>query len=144
MPTRKEEIRRKMESEIRKRSESDEREFQRAIQMRAEGDLKGAEKLLAGLAGRCPEDLLVRLILGGVLFNLDRYSEAIVAFRRVLSERPANEPSSLGLFHCLWHLGERREAIQEMERFLSIAKSDEYEKLRRDFERAIQLAEGES
>lgn len=126
------------------RNEVDEELFQKALKLRSVGDLGEARGILEDLSKRYPDDLLVLLIYGGVVFNLDNYSEAKSVFQKILESRPANEASSLGLFHSLWQLGEWRAALQEMERFLALAKSSEYEKLKKDFEEAMRVAEDEA
>jgi len=126
-----------------RRSKLTEEVFQRALALRDAGDRQGAEALLNRLAEEDPEDLDVLIVLGGVLSHQEKWAEAAGIFQRLLAARPANEPASLGLFLSLWHLERRRDAIGEMERFLSIAESNEYERLLKDLERAVALGADE-
>jgi predicted Zn-dependent protease len=120
------------------RNEAAEAVFQEALQLRSKGKLDDAEKLLSGLVQASPEDTEAFLILGAVLYAQDNYFGALSAFGRVLDEMPMHEPSSLGLFHSLWALGQRKEAFAEMKRFLSVANSQEYERILSDIDRAME------
>jgi tetratricopeptide (TPR) repeat protein len=103
--------------------------FRETLDLRSQGEHSGAVELLSKVVAADKHHLDALFLLGSSLFSLDRFLEAIEAFRSVLGERPQNEPASLGLFHSFWSLGEYREAYNEMRRFLAIADSEEYERL---------------
>jgi predicted Zn-dependent protease len=63
------------------------------------------------------ESIGVWILKASIHFQLDQYSQAKVAFKKVLQRKPKNELSSIGLFHCLWNSGNTDEAFEEMKRF---------------------------
>ena len=124
-------------------SESQKELFNRAIALRSLGDHAEASIVLARLLSEDAANMDALFLCGASLFTLKRYEEAADAFRKVLADRPRNEPASLGLFHSLWKLGIRREAYQEMRRFFAIADSQEYERLIDDIDAAFRADDEE-
>lgn len=111
--------------------------FSKALALRSHGDHEEASSVLERLISEDAANVDALFLLGASLFSLKRYEEGADAFQKVLANRPKNEPASLGLFHSLWNLGMRREAYQEMRRFLAIADSQEYECLIADIDAAF-------
>ena len=52
--------------------------------------------------------------------------KAVAAFRRATELKPESETASLGLFHCLWEMGRKEEALDEIGRYLKIADCEDY------------------
>ncbi len=46
--------------------------------------------------------------------------------------RPMKESFSLGLFHCLWDMEKKVEALEEMKRFITLTPSDTYRQILAD------------
>ena len=103
--------------------------YREAIRLRALGDHEGALRLLVPLIVSHPESPKLLGTIGSLLFLLDRLRDAWPYFQRVLALRPNNEIASLGLFHCLWDIGDRDGARRELVRFLSQNESQEYSQL---------------
>jgi protein O-GlcNAc transferase len=96
-------------------------------------DLEDAARALSSLAAEYPEDLEVRFAAASVLLRLDRYTEAIPHFERVVAACPMHEWASLGLFHSLWKLDRHKDALREIKRFADAGgESMEYRRLERD------------
>jgi predicted Zn-dependent protease len=100
------------------------------------GNLGDAAQMLVSLAEECPDDLDVRLTFAGLLFRLKRYAEAAPHFASILEYLPMHEWASLGLFHSLWKIDRRREAIEEIQRFRDAGgDSMEYRRFFKDLEK---------
>lgn len=117
--------------------------FRKALSLRSEGSHAEASIVLAELLSMDAANEDALFLYGASLFSLSKYGEAAPVFRKILAAHPQNEPSSLGLFHSLWKLGARREAFQEMKRFMTIADSQEYERLLADIDAAVLTADKE-
>ena len=63
------------------------------------------------------------LMLGGSYFSIEKYSEAEMAFERLILIDPCNGRYSIALFNILWKLGRQEEALEEIKRFLENADS---------------------
>lgn len=101
-----------------------------ALHLRQMEDMEGAERALSALIADYPEDLDLRVIYAGVLFNLQRFTEAALHFERILTARPTSEVASKGLFHSLWSTERKQEAVNEVKRFYAAGgESAEYNAL---------------
>jgi len=89
-------------------------------------DLPRVEALMADLLSRHPTSAVFNAIYANTLKLLNRADDAVAYFARAVSLDPDEELFSLGLFHCLWRLGRKHEALQEMRRFTSLHESKEY------------------
>ena len=101
----------------------------RVTEIAAGGDLVRALELVEPLQEKMPEDRRVLGVLGGVLWRQGKLREASSCFRKVTVMSPRSELASVGLFHCLWQLGNVEEAKAEAVRLLSLRESAEYESL---------------
>jgi len=109
-----------------------------AKRLREQGDLSGAALAFSRLAKDYPDDINVRFLYASVLFSLKKFSDAVSHFELVLESRPLHELSSLGLFHSLWKIGHREDAIKEASRFFDEGgESMEYRRLVRDIKRYL-------
>ena len=63
------------------------------------------------------------LMLGGSYFSNGKYTEAEMAFERLILIDPGNGQYSIALFNVLWKLGRQEEALEEIKRFLENADS---------------------
>lgn len=131
-----------MEEKSQRRSEHHEAMLNKALDLRDAGDFNQALELLRDLTSDAPDDLDILFYYGTILFHLDRFQEASEVFRTFLESRPKNELASLALFHCLWSLGRRREAVDEMKRFMAISDSREYNRLLDEIDAAWNADEG--
>ena len=103
-----------------------EEEFAEATKLHDAGHLERAREVLLDLANRSPQSVRIHAALGHVCWDMQRLDEAVVAFRHATGLSPRLEGVSLGLFNCLWELGRREEAMEELKRFQSVADSTEY------------------
>jgi tetratricopeptide (TPR) repeat protein len=81
------------------------------------GDFEGAAESLEQLLPLYPDDEDLRFLYAALLFELDRYAEALPHFESVIEIQPLNEWASLGVVHCRWKAGLIREAMSELKRF---------------------------
>jgi predicted Zn-dependent protease len=81
------------------------------------GDLRGAVQSLSELSALYPNDIEVRFFYAAGLFKLERYADAVPQLEVVLDAEPLHQWASLSLFHSLWQIGRREEAIKELNRF---------------------------
>jgi tetratricopeptide (TPR) repeat protein len=81
---------------------------------------------LEQLAARFPRHPVVVGLLGAIYHALGEYALAAKYWRIATEVSPGKEMPSLGLFHALWNLGESREAIREMLRFLAVEPQADY------------------
>ncbi len=93
------------------------------------GDLPGAKEALQSLHGTYPDDAATTLMLGNVLWEMNALDEAVGPLREAVAMRPKSEISSLALFHVLWGLDKRRDAVQEMGRFMALCDSEDYREM---------------
>lgn len=68
-------------------------------------------------------------VLGDVCWDLGELENAVSIFKSAVELSPALEAVSLGLFHCLWKLEKRMEALEEIKRFQSISDSEDYRRI---------------
>ncbi|HEV7505184.1 MAG TPA: hypothetical protein VGS07_09750 [Thermoanaerobaculia bacterium] len=109
-----------------------------AKRISAEGDLEEAAKELSILVETYPDDMDVRFSYAAVLLQLRRFADVISHFTRVLEDQPVNERASLGLFHSLWKIEKRDDAIKEVRRFRAAGgESMEYRRLARDISKFL-------
>jgi cytochrome c-type biogenesis protein CcmH/NrfG len=88
------------------------------VELNAAGKLEeAAEALKQGLIEQ-PDHAKAWWLLGGIYWQLGRYTEALPFRRRAVELKPRNERCSLGLFHTLLDAGLAEETIAEVRRFL--------------------------
>jgi predicted Zn-dependent protease len=100
--------------------------FSKAKELRDHGDLPGAKRILLDLSKREPPSPAIFSVLGDVCWEMELREEAANAFREAIQLAPKLEAASLGLFHCLWELGRREEALEEVKRFQALSDSEDY------------------
>ena len=103
--------------------------FERANQLRKEGDAHGAIKVLRALVADFPKQAAAYLIIGDILADEGRFPAAAAAFRVATRHFPKLEIASLGLFHTLWRQSKTDAAFAEMKRFQSISHSQDYKEI---------------
>lgn len=114
------------------KSKKIDRLFNKAISLIEKGDLNEALAILSAVAEKQPA-LDVLLLLGKLYKDLGKLPEAIAWFDKAVKAYPRDELSSLALFHALSNNGQEDKAMTEMERFLSIAPSENYESFRAEY-----------
>jgi predicted Zn-dependent protease len=98
----------------------------RVIKLIRQRKLQQARQILLPLSYQHPHSAAVHGLLGSTYFELGDMTNAAAAFAQVIRLNPKSELASLGLFHSLWAQKRRHQAFAEMQRFLSIAPSQEY------------------
>jgi predicted Zn-dependent protease len=104
-------------------------EVNQAIDLWHAGSLDFALEILLRLADEQPSYPTLHGLLGAVYRSKGDHKSAVGSFRRAVQLSPRKELPSLGLFHSLYALGRKNEAVIEMKRFLSVSKSEEYNRL---------------
>ena len=99
----------------------------RAIDLKNEDRYEEAAQLLEYLRGTNPQSASVYALLGHALWEQGKLPEAVSSFRRAVELSPKSELASLGLFHTSMESGDMRGADAEMNRFLAVADSEEYD-----------------
>lgn len=103
--------------------------FDEAVRLQDNGDLISAKEKLLSLASIDPQSAAIFAILGDVYWEMGLLEEAVKVFKRAIELAPKLEAVSLGLFHCLWKLGKRNEAAEEVKRFMTISDSANYREI---------------
>ena len=103
--------------------------FSEARNLRHSGNLHAAKKTLLELSKQDATSPAIFSVLGDVCWEMELREEAANAFRQATRLSPKLEAASLGLFHCLWELGRREEALEEAKRFQSVSDSENYRKI---------------
>jgi predicted Zn-dependent protease len=103
--------------------------FAEAVRLKKQGELLAAKEMLVSLAASSPHSVAVFAVLGDVYMEMGLLGEAISAFRSAVRLAPKLEGVSLALFHCLWKLNRRDEALEEVKRFMSVSDSVDYREI---------------
>ena len=106
--------------------------FAEADALRENGDLSAAKTILGQLHQEAPTNLAVLATFGHVCLNFGDLEEAILAFSAAVNLSPKLEAVSLGLFHSLWKLSRRDQAMEELARFQSVSDSADYSRIVRE------------
>ena len=109
----------------------------KAIKLSGKGDTKGAQKLLEEIIAMKQTSPKVHAALGSTYWDLEEFDRAITHFNKATELAPDWEDASLGLFHCLWDLGKREEALEEAKRFMAIGTSIDYENIIKEINEKI-------
>jgi tetratricopeptide (TPR) repeat protein len=75
---------------------------------------------LSRLLTQYPDDSQIMGRLGFVHYELREFDGARNLLARAVQLDPESELWSIGLFHCLWKLGETDQAFDEVRRFLRV------------------------
>jgi len=108
-------------------------EISNVIKLKKSGDFDDALKIAEKLFVKYDYIGSVCGLLASIHFELDHFDEAAKVYKKAITISPKSETASLGLFHSLWHVGDTDGAFEEMKRYMTIAKSDEYEWLLKNF-----------
>ena len=100
--------------------------FQDAVKLRDQGKFNEALAVLERLFLKDPRNLAILLVMADLNWDLGRLDKAADFFKLAIDSSYNSEPASLGLFHCLWKMGQKVEALDEMKRFMSISYSKDY------------------
>jgi hypothetical protein len=107
-----------------------------AIALESNGQLLAAVQLLTTLARECSDASSVHGYLAWYLSQSGRHEEAAMHSSEAVGLSPASERASLVHFHALWSSGQHLEAIAEMNRFLTIRPSSEYNSIFEEWDSA--------
>jgi predicted Zn-dependent protease len=102
------------------------KQFSEAGKFKQAGQFESAKKMLLDLQEKDPQSTAVLAVLGDVYWDMGLLEDAVGVFKRAIQLSPTLEAVSLGLFHCLWKLGRRVEALEEVKRFQCISNSEDY------------------
>jgi predicted Zn-dependent protease len=103
--------------------------FAEAVKVRDRDDLNSARQLFLKLAEEDTQSTAIYAVLGDICWDMGLLDEAVLAFGHAVKLSPKLEAVSLGLFHTLWKLEKRVEALEEIKRFQSIADSEDYREI---------------
>lgn len=106
-----------------------EEDFNEALAFRDTGQYSKALTILNELNEKGPPSASVKGILGDIYWITGDLYSAASSFKEATEISPKSELASLGLFHVLLGLEKEEEAKKEMDRFLQIAESKEYQEL---------------
>jgi len=106
--------------------------FSKAVKLIEEKDFGSARQLLLQLAEEDPNSTAILAVLGDVCWEMQLLDEAVFVFKRAIELSPKLEAVSLGLFHSLWKLEKREEALEETKRFMAISDSADYREIIRE------------
>lgn len=103
--------------------------FDEAVKLERSGQLNVAKEILQELARLDSGSPAIFSVLGHVCWQIGLLDEAAAAFQKATELAPKLEAASLGLFHMLLKIGKEEQALEEAERFLLIADSQNYQKI---------------
>ena len=104
----------------------DEELFEKSQRYKRNGDYEKALLCMNNFLVKHPDIFLPYMMLGSIYWKMNKLDEAISQFKKGIEKNQNHEKLSLCLFHTLWDKGLRFEALEEMKRFLTNNKSDEY------------------
>ena len=100
-----------------------------ALDVWKRGQPRRAEKRLRSVVASNRDSWKAWFLLGGIAHGRKDYRASVRAFRQVLRCRPNHERAFRGIFHGLWNLGRRIEALEETKRFIRTAKPGQHKDL---------------
>lgn len=107
----------------------------RAIVARNDGRLEEAVSILESIVSNVPGNAVAQTVLGGIYWDQERSVDALRCFTCAIEANPTLEMASLPIFHIYMEMDEVDKAFAEMRRFLSLAESQEYQRLIYEFKR---------
>jgi len=109
---------------------NEEKQFNYALSLRDDGDLIGATREFEDILNKAPKHPAAAYgMLGHLYFQLGDFDNALNSYLKSTALSPKSELGSLGLFHTLWKLDRKDDALAEAKRFLELRASKEYEML---------------
>ncbi len=121
-----------MMTSIKRHPKLDEK-IEKVLDLKKQGMYEDALREAENLIGKYPEIGSVYGLAASIYFELDRFEEAARKYKKATELSPKSEMASLGLFHSLWQIGSNDAAFEEMKRYMSIAESEEYNELLKNF-----------
>ena len=106
-----------------------EENFNKALDLKNQGNIAEAINILEELTIERPDIAATFGMLGKILWDNGDMEKAIVSFEKATKVNPLSEKASLGLFHLLWEEDRKKEAIEEMQRYMKIATSEDYNEI---------------
>jgi tetratricopeptide (TPR) repeat protein len=100
-----------------------------AVEADEQNDNVFALQIMTAVVEEFPGLAIGHSYLGWILSRSAQYREAIAHCRVAIQLSPESERVSLLLFRVLLSAGERDLAFEEMKRFLTVGKSEEYSKM---------------
>ena len=113
-----------------------------AIKLRDRGKEVEALELLSQILAKHPDSCGAHVIKGGLHWDREEFEQAEQCFTRASEISPKLEIASISLFHLRYRHGDKKAAVAEMRRFLSVARSAEYEKLAVELAKQLRGEEG--
>jgi tetratricopeptide (TPR) repeat protein len=107
-------------------------DFMKSVNLYENGDLQGAIEVLERLVESNSNSAKLLATLANTYSEIGRNESALGYFHKAVQIEPQWEDASLGLFHCLWSLEKKEEALDEAKRFTAISSSKEYENIVRE------------
>ncbi|NGY07069.1 tetratricopeptide repeat protein [Solimonas terrae] len=102
----------------------------RAQRLSSEGDSPALIEVLKVLVAERPDVGTFAATYANEIKHSEGPQRALPFFTRAVELDPGKEIFSLGLFHCLWELAQYSNAKREMDRFLSVGESKDYEEFK--------------
>jgi tetratricopeptide (TPR) repeat protein len=90
------------------------------------GQFESARKIFLDLSEKDQQSTRILAGLGLACMEMGALDEAVNVFKRAIKISPTLESVSKGLFHSLWKLERRVEALEEIKRFQTISDSEDY------------------
>jgi predicted Zn-dependent protease len=115
------------------KSKVDRKLFDKALELKRQGQLDDALGTLQKLHLVVPDDPSICGIIGEIHWDQGNLVHAIRWFSTATHLAPTSELASLGLFHVLWEANKKGLAVAEMNRYLALGKSREYRTIQRAF-----------
>ncbi len=107
--------------------------FDAALVLRDAGSFPEAIAALRELNDEAPDCAAILGTIGAIYLLKIKDSRSALPFLEDATRlAPSSELASAGLFHCLWRLGRRDAAFEEMSRFLATNHSNFYQSLLND------------
>ena len=113
-------------------SEAERALFSSAQEKSKNNDLTGAVEVLEMLVDGNPASAIFNATLANTYKQLAVFDKAEKHFKKAVQVSPESEIISLGLFHCLWDQGKSDEAVNELNRYMSLADSDDYREIEKE------------
>ncbi len=110
------------------------RRFEEAIRLRDSNRLDEAAVALRALTSDRSDRPEAALVLAELQLRQGYFRESTKLFSELVEMYPASEKASLGLFHSLWGIGRREDAVAEMRRYRADYESMEYRRLLRELD----------
>ena len=102
-----------------------EQRLKKARDLLEAGNTEQGRMVLLELLKDEPDNTTVLLILGGVYFTEEKYTEAEMVYERLILAEPGSGLLSTALFNSLWQQGRYEEAAEEIRRFITVADKDQ-------------------